>query len=513
MKKNHSVTIWNGISLVVLALLAGSEGWLLWRIHSLHMLPGKFFWILCGACLVLTGLLCLLLFRRKQKGKWQKRRGCGKQIVGYILSIIVIAGCWFGSTAVGQVQNTVTSITAPLKINVVLEIYVRSDDPAEYLQDTAGYTFALPEDIVSKEIAPVVAELQELLEGDMTTVTYPNTTAQLAALFAGEVDAVVLDSAYLSILDELEEFEDYAEKVKLLDERIVEKEIPQTTAPPAAEPTEPEEEEQGPEKTGFLVYVSGIDSRSRVNTNSRSDVNILVAVNPETHQILMINTPRDYYVANPAGGGAMDKLTHCGIQGTGNSMEALGLLYGWEAEYFARINFSGFETLVDAIGGVTVYSDVAFRAHGGHYIQKGENHLNGEQALGFARTRKALKGGDNDRGKNQMKLIAGIVNQLTAENLLNNYTQILESMEGMFSTSVPAEMIGELVQMQISEMPDWEIFSFAATGTGGTDHCWASGWYSYVMYPNEEVVAHASGLIEKVLYGEILTDADMQVNP
>lgn len=509
MKKNHSVTIWNSISVLVFALLAGSEGWLLWQIHRLHMLPDKFFWILCGACLVLTGLMCLLLFRKKQKGKWQKRTGCGKQIIGYLFSILVIAGCWFGSTAVGQVQNTVTSITAPLKINVVLEIYVRSDDPAEHLQDTAGYTFALPEDIMGEDIAPVVAELEELLEGNMSTVTYPNTTAQLAALYAREVDAVVLDSAYLSVLDELEEFADYAAKIKLLDERIVEKEIPQVTVPPATEP----EKEEGPEKTGFLVYISGIDSRSRVTTNSRSDVNILVAVNPETHQILMINTPRDYYVANPAGGGAMDKLTHCGIHGTGNSMEALGLVYGVKAEYYARINFSGFETLVDAIGGVTVYSDVAFTAHGDHYIQKGENHLNGEQALGFARTRKTLQGGDNDRGKNQMKLIAGIVNQLTAENLLNNYAQILESMEGMFSTSVPAEMIGELVQMQISEMPQWEIFSFAVNGTGGTDHCWASGWYSYVMYPNEEAVAHASGLIDKILYGEIITDADMQMNP
>lgn len=512
MKKNRYVTIWNSISLIVFALLSGSEILLLWQIHKLNMVPGKYFWVLCGACLVLTGLLSLLLFRKKPRGKWQKRAGCGKQIVGYLLSIVVIAGCWFASTAVGQVQNTVTSITAPLKVNVVLEIYVRNDDPAQYLQDTAGYTFAVPEDISAAEVATVIAELEQMLDGNLTTAAYANTTAQMDALFSGEVDALVLDSAYLGILEDLDGYADYADKVRLLDERIVEIEIPQTIAPAETEPAP--DQPEGPEKTGFLVYVSGIDHRGQVTRNSRSDVNILVAVNPETHQVLMVNTPRDYYVINPASGNnSLDKLTHCGIQGTENSMKALSLLYGHKAEYYARINFSGFEKLVDSIGGVTVYSDVAFTAHGGHFIQKGMNYLNGEQALGFARTRKVLAGGDNDRGKNQMKLIAAIIDKLSASTILNNYAQILDSMEGMFSTSFPPELIGELVQTQILEMPDWEIFTFAVTGDGGHDYCWASGWVAYVTYPHEDVVDHASGLIEKVLYGEILTDVDMKMNP
>ena len=208
----------------------------------------------------------------------------------------------------------------------------------------------------------------------------------------------------------------------------------------------------------------------------------------------------------------MDKLTHCGVNGATNSMEALGILYGVDPEYYARINFSGFETLVDAIGGVTIYSDVAFTVNGDYYIQKGENHLNGQQALGFARIRKSLAGGDNDRGKNQMKLITAILNQLSAGNLLQNYDQILKSLEGMFVTSMPAEKIGELVQKQLTEMPKWEIFSFAVTGQGGSDSCWAAGGgYAYVMYPHEAVVAHASALLEKVLTGETLTREDMTV--
>lgn len=476
-------------------------GRLLWQIWKLNMLPEKFFLILCAAVLVLLGLLSLLLFT-KRKGKWQKNARHGKQVFGYILSALIVAGCFVGSGAVGRVLDTVSSITAPQKVSVVLEVYVRSDDKAEFLQDTAGYTFALPEDISQTEMAPVLEELKELLGGDLTTKIYPNITAQMAALFSGEADAVILNSAYLALLEEVEGFEEYESRIRLIHEKIVEQEVPQETQNTSKLPIpiRPEKEKN----TGFLVYASGIDARRNVLTNSRSDVNILVAVNPETHQILLINTPRDTYVVNPASSkGSMDKLTHCGLWGTENSMEALNLLYGYKAQYSARINFSGFETLVDAIGGVTVYSDVAFTSEG-IYIQQGENHLNGEEALAFARKRKGI-GGDQVRGKNQMKLIAAIVNQLSADTILRNYAQILDSLEGMFVTDMPVEKIGELVQTQLSEMPKWEIFTCALTGQGASDKCWASGTYAYVMYADENSVEHISKLIEMILAGETLT--------
>lgn len=507
MKANRSDKIWNTISALVLALVVLVLGRLVWQIWKLNMLPGKYFLILCAASLVLIVLLSLFMFTKK-RGKWQKKARHGKQVFGYILSILIVAGCLVGSGAVGRVLNTVTSITAPQKVSVVLEVYVRADDKAEYLQDTAGYTFALPEDISQTEIAPVLDELKELLGGDLTTKLYPNITTQMEALFSGDADAVILNSAYLTILEDVEGFEDYESKIRLIHEEIVEQEVPQETQSASklplipVRPQKPEEEAY----TGMLLYASGIDSRHNVHTNGRSDVNILVAVNPVTHQILLINTPRDTYVENPASGkNAMDKLTHLGLWGTENSMEALGILYGFEPEYSARINFSGFETLVDAVGGVTIYSDVAFTAYGQTYIQKGANYLNGEQALHFARERKTLAGGDNTRGKNQMKLIAAIVDKMSASTLLRNYDEILESLEGMFVTDMPAEKIGQLVQTQLSEMPKWEIFSCALTGQGTSDKCWSSGTYAYVMYPDEESVEHISELIEMVLKGETLT--------
>lgn len=503
MNKVKTVKTWNGFSLVVLLLLLLTEGMLFLRIWNLKMLPNTYFLILAGAVLLVTLLLALLMFRRKT-GAWAKRTGHGKQIIGYLLSAVIITLCCIGYMAVTEVQKTIDGITAPEKVSMVLEIYVRSEDPAEYLQDTNGYTYALPEDIPEDSLTPVIQELEELISEEIETVWHANAAAQIRALLAGEVDAVVVDSAYIPALESMEEYGDLTNRIKLLHEKVVEKEITPLPTVPMPESTRSE--------NAFLMYISGSDSRSRVLSDGRSDVNILVAVNTDTHQILMINTPRDYYVVNPASGdGSMDKLTHCGIKGIGNSMGALSSLYGQQVDYYARINFSGFEKLVNSLGGVTIHSDVGFTA-GNTYIQKGENRLNGAQALAFVRERKHLRGGDNDRGKNQMKLVAGIVNELTAGNLLANYSEILQSLEGMFTTNFPSDKIGSLVQLQLTQMPKWEIFSCASTGENGTDSCWAAGGgYAYVMYPHENVVAHASGLLDQVLTGETLTQEDMIV--
>lgn len=507
-KKPVSV-IWKGIRLLLFVFLAAALGQLLWQIGKLNMLPGGYFLLLCAGTLLVLAVLGLLLLagRRGKKSRWFR------QLLGVLLSLPVLVGCLIGSRAVAQVQNAVSSITAPVKVNVVLEVYVRSDDSAMFIQDIAGYTFALPEDISEAEITPVLEELKQILGTELDCIAYPNITAQMDALFSGEVDAVILNSAYLTVLEDLEGYSDYASRIRLLHEKVVEKETAPEHQQAPILPL-PERPERPQKQNGFLVYVSGVDSRRNVHSDGRSDVNILVAVNPVTHQILMLNTPRDTYVINYASpNDSMDKLTHCGLNGTANSMASLGELYGYTPEYYARINFSGFETLVDAIGGVTIYSDVSFTANGSSYIRKGENHLNGKAALDFARERKSLAGGDHTRGKNQMKLIAAIMDQLSADTILRNYSQILESLEGMFVTSMPAEEIGKLVQTQISEMPRWEIFSYAITGTGASDRCWASGCYAYVMYPDDDAVAHASELIGKILNGEELTQEDIALNP
>ena len=268
---------------------------------------------------------------------------------------------------------------------------------------------------------------------------------------------------------------------------------------------------QNPEKEPFIVYLGGSDTRSGQLTKSRSDVNILAVVNPNTQQVLLVNTPRDYYVSNPAGNGAKDKLAHCGLYGLDNSKETLSRLYGLPVAYGAVINFKGFESLIDAIGGVTVYSEKAFTTTvGGYAIQKGENRLNGAQALAFARERSKLAGGDNARGENQMQVLAAMVRQLSAGNVLGRWREILNSLEGMFTTDMSLQTIGRLLTSELDDLEDWELFSTAVTGTGGTDYNWSSKGNAYVMYPDDSVGRVAS-LMERVMAGQRI--AAENVNP
>ena len=506
MSKNTARKCWNLISGVVLLLLLAAESLLLYRIWSLNMLPQMYFMILAGAMLLATGLISLLLFQ----GRKSKKKGHGKRIIGYLLVALIVGLCMYAQNAVNQVLGTINAITVPNKVNVVLEIYVRADETVDSFRGVEDCVLAFPEDMAPEAVNQISGQLEDMLGCSVTPKLYPHITKQVDALFSGEADVAVLDSAYLSILETMEAYADFDQKARLLQDQVIEKEVP--TEPDAAE-TEPPREFDVTQDS-FLVYISGSDSRYTMLSSGRSDVNILVAVNPQDHQILLINTPRDCYVVNPAGGEeAWDKLTHCSVRGVENSVVALENLYGVDIDYYARINFSGLETLIDAIGGVTIYSDKAFNAVGVVYINKGENHLNGAQALAFARERKRLQGGDRDRGKNQMKLIEGIVNELSAGNLLENYTDILESLKGMFATDLPADKIGQLVQFQISQMPKWEMLSVSLTGDNGTDHCWASGDYAYVMYPHAHSVEHVRSLIEAVLAGEALSEEDLIVNP
>lgn len=518
MKKSKLHSLWCVISILLQVLLCVTCGVFLFQMYRLYMIPTRYFLIFAGLLVLLTGIACLLLIRPKV-GKWQKKPPKTKQIIGCILSLVLIAGCSLGFYAVSTLNSTLSSITSTAKVQVLLEVYVRNDDPAQYIQDTTGYVFGLSAATEEADNQAMLEDLAQVLGATPQNRSYETAVATIDALYAGEVDAVILDSSYLAILDDVEGYSDFEDKVRLLHEHVVEKEVPKepifnrlpgVTLPNGSEETHPVV--QDPSTTPFLLYISGNDARRQLLADGGSDVNILVTVNPVTKQVLMVNTPRDYYIVNPASGDKMDKLSHCGLKGIDNCIQAMTNLYGIPVDYYARINFSGFRTLVDAIGGITVNSPRSFPTTSGYYFYEGENVLNGDQALSFARERVNLPGGDNDRGKNQMRLIEAMIKKLSSGTILTNYSQIMESLEGMFSTSMSTKDIGKLVQLQLSEMPQWEIYSFAVTGDNGTDLCWAHGYYAYVMRPHQNMVDHASALMEKVLSGETITQDDLTVN-
>ena len=262
-------------------------------------------------------------------------------------------------------------------------------------------------------------------------------------------------------------------------------------------------------KEPFVVYLSGVDNRGELTEKARSDVNILAVVNPETRQVALINTPRDYYV-DLAGTDSKDKLTHAGLYGVETSMATLGNLYGVNVEHYIRINFAGFISIIDAIGGVDVYSDQAFTSVGspGYYdpttFAEGWNHLDGKSALAFARERHAFKNGDIQRGINQMKVIDAMVEKLKSPALLMSFSKLMDAMADCFVTSLSQEQISALVRMQLSDLSSWDIQSYSVTGTGiKSTKCYsAKGQSLYVMKPDENSVNEAKALVAAVLGGE-----------
>ena len=262
-------------------------------------------------------------------------------------------------------------------------------------------------------------------------------------------------------------------------------------------------------KEPFVLYLSGVDTRGELTEKARSDVNILAAVNPVTKQVVLINTPRDYYV-DLAGTNSKDKLTHAGLYGVQTSMDTLGNLYGVDVQHYIRINFAGFINIVDALGGVDVYSDQAFTSVGspGYYdpttFVEGWNHLDGKAALAFARERHAFKTGDVQRGINQMKVIDAMLNKIKSPALLMGFSKIMDSAADCFVTSLSQNQISALVRMQLSDFAEWNIESYTVTGSSGSStKCYsAKGQKLYVMKPDENSVAKAKEMIAAVMGGE-----------
>ena len=272
-------------------------------------------------------------------------------------------------------------------------------------------------------------------------------------------------------------------------------------------------------KEPFVVYLSGVDNRGELTEKARSDVNILAVVNPVTKQAVLINTPRDYYV-DLAGTDSKDKLTHAGLYGVETSMATLGNLYGINVDQYLRINFAGFISIIDAVGGVDVYSDQAFTSVGspGYYdpttFAEGWNHLDGKSALAFARERHAFASGDIQRGINQMKVINAMVDKLKSPTVLMNFSRLMDAVSDCFITSLSQDQISALVRMQLGDLANWDIQSYTVTGTSAkSSQCYsAKGQSLYVMKPDESSVAKAKELIAAVLGGENMV-SDTQQTP
>lgn len=489
-------------------------------VWKLDMLPALYMTVLAVVFALMWVVPGILMFRRKRNGK------NGRRIVALLLIAAIVLGCAGISSVVSRLDHTVNTVTGNKEITTVMTVYVRTGDPAQNIHDARNYTFAVMKEAGAERTRKAVRSLEEELNTTLATTEYATIVEMADALYAGTVDAVLTSSAYMGMLEDLDGYKDFEKKMRPLHEvPVVEYvteiggantgDVPAVTRPQVGGNKDGAgNDNEGAAKasvvdTPFIIYLSGNDARSTNLIASRSDTNILAVINPVTKQILLVNTPRDYYIPHPlAPNGELDKLTHLGNDGIECSITGLENLYNERVDFYAQINFTGFETLIDAIGGITVYFDRYFVARGETPIYEGENYLTGAMALQVARDRDSFADGDNARGRHQMKIIKAVVEKMMSGAILTRYEEILDSLEGMFVTDISKEDVSKLVKMQLSDLASWNIQSYAVTGEGGTDYTYTAG-YAYVMYPDQGMINFAKSLIDRVVAGDVLTDADV----
>lgn len=411
-------------------------------------------------------------------------------IVLGILLLILIAVFAIGIYYISIMKKTLREVTTIDESKTILSVYVRSEDEAESVIDTLNYTYGIDKNSSDSEnTQEVLSSLQKIFRKDPAVTQYDNLFALVDGLHEKKIDAVILNEAYLGSLSEAEGYEwveNGLKKVEFFE--FVQEETEETLEVP----------EEIPET--FVMYISGIDTYGGITARSRSDVNILAVVNTDSKEILMLSTPRDFYVDFSVTGGAKDKLTHAGIYGVEASIDALERLYDIDIDYYVRINFTGFMDVIDALGGVEVYSDYDFSVQNIKDYHKGYNQLTGIEALAFARERYSFAEGDYQRGKNQMEVIKAVINKCASPALLTNYGAVMDAVAGSFETNMPEGQILSLVKMQLSSGKSWNIATHTSYGTSAYEQTFSMpGQDLYVILPNQESIEQSKEMIRRVM--------------
>lgn len=460
----------------VLSLLqAGTAALLLYLLNGTGMIPWKY---ILTAFAVLGGMVLLVVLL---VGIRKKRT----RIIAIVLSLLMIIAQLIGSSYLHRTMSLLHGAEASYKTDV-LNVVVRKDDKALEIGDTGEYKFGIVDDLDDEEKETFLETLRlNTRQENIDYREYGTALEAARALSEGEIDAAVYREAYGSVLEEV--MDSFASSTRVIDTFEIRTEM----AYENVEPGEP-----------FNLLISGIDVKGDISQTSRSDVNIIVTINPKTKKILMTTTPRDYYVEIPeVSYGQRDKLTHAGIYGEDASIRTLENLYGIDITYYVRVNFTTLIDIVDAIDGVDVWSDYDFDCFTDSevHINKGWNHLNGRQALAFSRERFSFPDGDNQRGKDQEQVLKAIIEKVMSPALIVNASALLDSMRGSFQTDLPESKIAELISQQLSEGTDWIILrQAAASGGGGMENTFSAGVAS-VTWPDYYSVKQNTARINMIL--------------
>ncbi len=481
----RKVNRWKDMRIYLLAILTILIVGLIGQLLFLRILPVKIT-VVISSILVIIWLLMYLLQYNRRVNKYN--RALGK------LMIILLSGTLaFANIYVFQAGDTLRKISGATIKTDAISVIVLNDSSAKVLEDVKGKQFGIQSVTDRLNTDAAIQDIKGKLNQELKIKEYKTYDELAKALYSKQVEVIIMNEAYKAALEET--YPNFQTETRVIYQYTIETQLADLS------------KNVNVAKDAFNIFISGIDTYGPISTSSRSDVNMVATVNPASKQILLTSIPRDYYVKLSCLNGAYDKLTHAGIYGVDCSVGTIENLFGIDINYYARVNFSSLINIVDALGGIYVESPKAFTSNDGYSFSAGRNYLNGKEALAFSRDRYHQEGGDRGRGKNQMRVIEGIISKAISPSIITNYSSLMSALSGSFQTNLESREITDIIKMQLQDMTGWTIIQNSVDGTGGTDFAYSLGNNAYVMYPDTSTVEKTKQLIQKVQKGETISNS------
>lgn len=435
---------------------------------------------------------------------------CRKNVSKLIMTIVLAAmtaAYGLGNYYVyglSNLFNEVTNLTD--KVVNKVNVYALAGSSMASVSDLKGKTLGIVTGLDEQGTNRCIEDLNKE-DVQVETVEYNTLSDLLYGLFNEQVDGIILNETYENDIHEQGDYTNFGVMTKRVYESVyyTDRSTSQSESLNAVDSIT---------TTPFTILISGNDSYGSLAQTSRSDVNMLVTIDPSNHRVLMTSLPRDLYVPIACPEGAEDcpddtlnKLTHTGQYGVEATDETIEKALDITVNYTVRVNFSSLVNLVDAVGGIDVYVEEGlevdtFYANGTEGVQAGWNHLDGERALAFARERHAYIDGDAQRVKNQQIVLEALINKVISPSMIINFGSFIDALGGAFETNMPADQIRSFIRYQFAMMPKWNFESFTILGLVSTEYCTIQGDYASVMIPYKEYLDTAKEKIDAVLSGK-----------
>lgn len=492
MKEQNKVL--RGIGIVLSILLVVASFYLLYQLIKINVLPTKLLFLITIIFVLLDAIFALLLC--------YYTRAIVSKIICVVITLVLIFGSCMGGYYISKTGSLLTNITNVTKhAKNTVSVVVKQSSDIKNKSQLNGLSVGTLRTIGTQGSSKALTELSK--DGIvMNQSEYDSLSAMLEAFYNGEVDAIIINESSRSQILDMESYADFDNNTRV---------VYQTSY--KVENTDKANAVSDITSKPFNVLISGSDTRGGFDENGRSDVIMVATINPKTSTILLTSVPRDFYVTtacDAADGcmqGALDKITHTGIHGTNTTKRTVEQLLGVEINYTFKVGFDTVTDLVDALGGVDVYVEPGYAVTNQYFsVHEGVNHLNGHDALEYARERYAYTEGDRQRTKNQQQVLMGIVNEATKPSVITKYASIMDAMANTFSTTMSNEEISDLIKYQINNNPKWKIEQYMVDGTGDTLMCAELGDAASVMVPNQSTVKMAKDKINAVLAGKSADD-------